>query len=103
MSGQREFAKSRFQAPMSAPGSISEVSPCNREVRFAPVTDMLSSTCQVRKVPTPEVAASFDYVVGDCEHFIWNDKAKRPGGLAVDDEIKFGWLLDRQIAGLRPT
>ena len=70
---------------------------------FPPIATKLRTSREVRFVPTPEVAASFDYVVGDCEHFIWNDKAKRPGGLAVDDEIKFGWLLDRQIAGLRPT
>jgi hypothetical protein len=68
-----------------------------------PTTDMIRLRQHVRLVPNPDIAASFDHVVGDCEHFIWNDKAKRPGGLAVDDEIKFGWLLDRQIAGLRPT
>jgi hypothetical protein len=68
--------------------------------------EQTSSACPSMSVwcrPNPDIAASFDHVVGDCEHFIWNDKAKRPGGLAVDDEIKFGWLLDRQIAGLRPT
>jgi hypothetical protein len=68
--------------------------------------EQISSACPGMSVwcrPNPDIAASFDHVVGDCEHFIWNDKAKRPGGLAVDDEIKFGWLLDRQIAGLRPT
>jgi hypothetical protein len=70
---------------------------------LAPTPDMTLRRNSSRYVPNPNIAASFDYLVGDCEHFIWNDKAKRPGGFAVDDEIEFGWLLDRQIAGLRPT
>jgi hypothetical protein len=66
------------------------------------ITDSSRTPHHVRKVPNAEVGL-LDHLVGNCEHFIWNDKAKRLGGLAVDDEIEFGWLLDRQIAGLRPT
>ncbi len=30
-------------------------------------------------------------------------EAERLGGLEIDDEIEFGWLLDRQIARLCPA
>jgi hypothetical protein len=54
-----------------------------------------------RNGPLPEVSNSlFHDLVGQCEEFIWNVKAERLGGLEVDDEIKFGRLLDRQLAGL---
>jgi hypothetical protein len=33
---------------------------------------------------------------GAGEHRSW-DEAKRLGGLEIDDEVKLGWLLDRNI------
>ena len=41
-----------------------------------------------------QTSKSFDNLVGDRDHFIWNDKAERLGSLEVDDQIKFGRLLD---------
>jgi hypothetical protein len=32
-----------------------------------------------------------------------NDKPERLGGLEVDHKIKLGWLLDRNVGGLRPA
>jgi hypothetical protein len=66
------------------------------------------SACNARPVhtdgPLPEVSSPlFHDVVGEREEFIWNGEAERLGGLEVDDEIKFGRLLDRQLARLRPA
>src|SRR5262245_55022284 len=45
-------------------------------------------------------AGSFDYLVSDGKHFVGNLNPKCFGGFEIDDEIEFGRLLDRQIAGL---
>ena len=45
-------------------------------------------------------AASFDHLVGAGEQRWWEFKAKRLGGLEIDDELKLGWLLHWQISGL---
>jgi hypothetical protein len=39
-------------------------------------------------------------LVGDREQVRRNGKAERLGGLQVDDELEFGWLLDGQVVGL---
>ena len=46
---------------------------------------------------------SLDHLVGESEHFVGNSDAERLGGFEIDDEIEFGRLLDRQLAGLRPA
>jgi hypothetical protein len=45
----------------------------------------------------------FDQLVGGSEQRGRNGESKRLGGLEIDDEIEFGRLLDRDIAGLRPA
>ena len=42
----------------------------------------------------------FDHLVGNGEHAGWNSQAKRLGGLHVDDQLEFGWLLDWKIGWL---
>jgi len=44
---------------------------------------------------------SLNHLVGESEHFVGNGEAERLGGFEIDDEIEFGRLLDRQLAGLR--
>src|SRR6516164_2762490 len=44
--------------------------------------------------------ASLDCLVGDSEHARWDGKAERLGGLQIDDQGKFGGLLNRQVTWL---
>jgi hypothetical protein len=45
----------------------------------------------------------FDHLVGAREESGWHVETERFGGGQVDDQIEFGRLLDRKIAGLRPA
>jgi hypothetical protein len=47
--------------------------------------------------------ALFDDLVGDCEHARRNGEAERFGRRKIDSKLEFGWLLDRDIARLRPA
>ena len=40
---------------------------------------------------------SFDHLVGDREEFIWDSETKRLGCLEIEDQLKPGRLLNRQI------
>ena len=56
-----------------------------------------------RDGPKPEVAVLFDHLVGDRKYTRRNSQGERLGGLEIDDQLELGWLLDREIAGLRTT
>jgi hypothetical protein len=87
------------KAPVPAHSAMSATSPL-----FPQISDMTVRATNGRNGPLPEVSSPlFHDVVGEREEFIWNGEAQRLGGLEVDDEIKFGRLLDRQRARLRPT
>jgi hypothetical protein len=45
----------------------------------------------------------FDHLVGQHEEVVWHFDPERPRGGEIDDEIKFGRLLDWEIAGLGPA
>ena len=45
----------------------------------------------------------FDHLVGEHEEVMRNSEAECFGGLEMDDEIKLGRLLDRDVGGLRPA
>ena len=44
--------------------------------------------------------ASFDYSIGQCEHFFGKIESERCSGLKIDNEIELGRLLDRKIGRL---
>src|SRR6516162_8871612 len=45
--------------------------------------------------------ALFSHLVGDGEQRLRNIETERFGGFEIDDELKFGWLLDWKVRGLR--
>src|SRR3974390_842260 len=45
----------------------------------------------------------FDHLVGHHEQLVWHGKAKRLDGREINNEIELGWLLDRDVARLRPA
>jgi hypothetical protein len=47
-------------------------------------SDIARCYCHVGKVPTSEVAASFDHFIGNREHARWNGQPEGLGGLKVD-------------------
>jgi hypothetical protein len=61
-----------------------------RDVRVVPLTDSCNAAIQIL----------FDYLVGQREQRGRHSDAERLCRLEVDDKLKFGWLLDRQIGGL---
>ncbi len=60
-----------------------------------------SATSRLRQLATSRSA--IDYFVGERKHFIRHSEAERLGSLEVDNEIKFGRLLDREIGWLLPS
>jgi hypothetical protein len=62
--------------------------------------DITLRTRYVRFVPKPEVAASFDHLVGDGGQRWRNVEAVRLGGLEMDDQLEFSRLHHRQVGGL---
>jgi hypothetical protein len=49
------------------------------------------------------LAHSFDHLIGAQQERVWDRQPDRFGGCQIDDQIEFGRLLDRDIAGLRPA
>src|SRR5262245_35770281 len=68
-----------------------------------------SAGCQMQKLPSAgkfhfePPFTSFDHLVGEREQLFWNSDAERSRYRQVDDQIEFGWLLDREIGRLRPA
>src|SRR6185437_292963 len=52
--------------------------------------------------PAVLVSPLFDHFVGECENTGRNFQSKRVGRLAIDDQIKLGWLQDGQIGRFGP-
>ena len=45
----------------------------------------------------------FDYLLGQHEEVVWHFDPERLGGFEIDDELEFGRLLHRDVAGLGPA
>ena len=65
--------------------------------------DIHGQVRHVSKVPKAEVVALFNDLVGSCEQGRRQFEAERFGGLEVDNQIKLGRLLDRDISGFTPA
>ena len=66
-----------------------------------PKADIDPSAANVGFVPKADIRpASFDHLVGEQLHLIGDGQPERSGSFQIDNEFKFGGLLDRQIAGL---
>ena len=61
----------------------------------------LASTLQLRRTLAPQQEELFDHFVSTSEQCRWNGDANCFGGLEVDGQREFRWLLDRQVGGLR--
>jgi hypothetical protein len=49
-----------------------------------------------------QMAPLFDHLVGTAEQCNRYGEPDRLGGLEIDDQLEFGYLHDRQVAGLFP-
>src|ERR1700737_4463682 len=60
-----------------------------------------SATCGL--IHRSKITSLFDNLVGAGEQLRRHVDAERLGSSEIDDEIEFGWLLDRNVTGLRPA
>jgi hypothetical protein len=60
------------------------------DVRFVPKADILR--CGKNSL--------FDHLIGEQLHLIGDGQPERSGSSQIDNEFKFGGLLDRQIVGV---
>ena len=89
-------------------GSLSAATGRTLDVRFTP------ESCRGCRRPARQLRAKseltqrskrslFNQLVGAGEKRVRHLEAQRFGGREIDDELELGWLLDREIAGLRTT
>ena len=65
----------------------------HRDVRFVPKADSCTAT----------KGDLFDHLVGEHEQVVWHFDPERPGGFKIDNELEYGRLLHRDVAGLGPA
>ena len=73
-------------------------------VRNAPLATVDPNKAACRNGPIGDIAVFlFDHLVSPREEGFGDRQPKCLRRLEIDDEVEFGRLLDRQIAGLRPA
>ena len=76
--------------PMSQMGQNRKSPPGDVMSALPPTADMQRLHRHVGFVPEAEVAASFDYLVGEHKQLRWKFDTERLSGLEIYDKIKFG-------------
>jgi hypothetical protein len=103
----RGRASQRERAAQVSSGSLANVAGGKIHVRFASDSghqggrDRCPLSANKGRTALQQISALFDDLVGECEKRFRNLNADCLGGRDVDDKLKFGRLLDRNIAGLR--
>ena len=96
---------------MSASGHSrpSHFVPVLNNVRYASDSDHsryeFELTLWAIKRPTAPQQKSvlFNHLVGEHEEVVWHFDPERSSGFEIDDELEFGRLLHRDVAGLGPA
>ena len=72
-------------------------------MRFGLSRDQRASRANHRGRYAPKVAprASLDHLIRAKQQPLRNGEAERVRSLQIDHELEFGWLLDRQVTGIR--
>src|ERR1700730_959149 len=61
-----------------------------------------SRSCHKQTHALQKMAPSLDHLVSAREQLRRHGEAERLRSDQIDDELEFGWLLDRDVGGLRP-